>query len=116
MALKLKPSVYVAGLQPEALLAIMVARDVFGAHGYDCILTSGLDGKHGGGAKPSLHYSGQAVDFRVRHMPPELAPVVRAEMKEALGPDYDIVVEAAGTPNQHLHCEFDPKGDRRGDL
>lgn len=86
----------VAGLRVEALLAWMVAGSVYANHGEGCRLTAGLDSKHMPG---SLHYTGLAIDLG-----PPVAKEIVAELRVALGDDYDVVEEG-----DHIHIEFQPK-------
>ena len=97
----IKPGVDVRGIQPEILLARIIAGEVFARYGVACIITSGSEGKHKVG---SLHPKDQALDFRTRHMDKRLWPVVAEELGKALGPQYDVVLES-----DHIHCEYDPK-------
>ena len=79
----------------------MVARSVYEDHGYELILTEGTGGSHMEG---SLHYFGQAVDIRTRHVPDELRKVLSDDIRRRLTDDYDVVLEAT-----HIHLEYDPK-------
>lgn len=88
-------------LPPVLNLAVVVA-EVMAAHSVQCVITSGTDGKHKAG---SLHYAGQALDFRTRNLAADLKVKIATECRERLGADYDFVVEAT-----HFHCEHDPKG------
>ena len=69
--------------------------------GLPCVITSGSDGKHG---PNSLHYCGKALDLRTNSLRPEQVHPVFLALKEALGEQFDVVLEA-----DHIHCEFDPK-------
>jgi len=103
----IKDNVVVKGLQPEIILAYMIASEVFKSVGVvDCIITSGTEGKHKQGSK---HYSGNAIDLRTRNFPEggsssTFVDVVCHRLSNALTADYDIVKEAT-----HIHLEFDPK-------
>ena len=97
----IKPGVDVRGIQPEILLARIIAGEIFARYGVACIITSVLDGKHG---MDSKHYVGQAIDLRTRHMDERLWPIVAEELNKALGPQYDVVLES-----DHIHVEYDPK-------
>lgn len=102
----IKPGVLVKGLQPEILLAIIVAQEVYHVHGYVLTITSLLDGHEG---RPnSLHNKGLAVDLRTRIFVdyPALttAENIAADIRRRLTDDYDVVVET-----DHIHVEFDPK-------
>ncbi len=97
----IKPGVDVRGIQPEILLAIQEAREVYRAYDATLVITSALDRKHMTGSK---HYDGQAVDLRTKNlMSPNRARVAEA-INRALGPQYDVVLES-----DHIHIEFDPK-------
>ncbi len=98
----LKAGVKVAGMRPEILLAAVAAERVFEKAGFECTITSCVDGQHMVG---SLHSKGAAIDLRTRHVPHaiELRQIVD-RIKECLGAEYDVVVET-----DHLHIEYDPK-------
>lgn len=97
----IKPGVRVSGLRPELLLAIQIAHSVFNAYSErDMRITSVVDGKHSVG---SLHYVGHAVDLGISGLTVKPA-TLKAEIAEALGADYDVVLET-----DHLHIEFQPK-------
>ena len=97
----IKSGVKAGGLQPEILLAIMEAREVFRDLGAELVITSLFDGQH---MKGSLHYQGMAVDFRTRHLSQADRGLAAQRLRVALGPQYDVVLESS-----HIHCEFDPK-------
>lgn len=68
--------------------------------GIDCEITSGDDGDHMVGSK---HYEGLALDFRIRTIEQRLQGPVAIAVREALGDEYDVVLEAT-----HLHVEYHP--------
>ena len=70
--------------------------------GRDCIITSARDGKH---STNSLHYVGKALDMRTRDLTDAQIQALAGELREWLGPDFDVVVERT-----HIHVEYDPKG------
>ena len=80
--------------------ALKVDRLTKNLFGREAIITSALDGVHGEG---SLHYSGNAMDFRTRDFTAYLKGLYRKETANALGPDFDVVLERT-----HLHIEYDP--------
>jgi hypothetical protein len=105
MRLKEDGSVRLEGLQPQMVLAALIVHTIFEQWGYECIITSGSDGKHKGSAnRPSRHYSGNGLDFRIRHVVKENRPALVKDLSEALGPDFDVVLHAT-----HVHVEYDPK-------
>lgn len=98
MAITLKPGVRAAGIRPEIALALHVADGIWQAQGQDLVVTSLTEGLH---SRTSLHYFGAAADFRIWNIDAERA---RRELADALGEDYDVVLE-----QDHIHCEFQPK-------
>lgn len=99
--LRLKKGVSISGMRPDMVLAIIVVEGILASGGYETVITSALDSKHGTG---SLHYVGLALDFRTRHIEDDLLPVITDEFKQALGKNYDVVLE-----HNHWHIEFQPK-------
>ena len=70
-------------------------------------LTSVNDGVHKTG---SLHYNGNAVDIRSKIYPQDqVHECVRLFRASPDGARYDLLFESPGTPNEHLHLEFDPE-------
>lgn len=99
--ISIKPGASVRGLRPEMALALTVADQVYGAHGYDLVVTEGTGGKHGVG---SLHYVGLAVDLRASNVAAPFVGVIAADLGKALGAEYDVVAES-----DHIHVEHQPK-------
>lgn len=98
---KLKKSARIAGLKPEMVLGIMLMKGVFDKYDRDLVITSALDSSHGRG---SLHFVGQALDLRTRHLQENTVGPIVSELEEALGPDFDVILEG-----NHIHVEFQPK-------
>ena len=96
--MQLKEGVSIAGLQPEIVLALIIAEAVFVESAQLLTVTSAVDGEHMEG---SLHYVGAAVDLRY---PTEGAPSVVSKLTTQLGDNYDVVPETT-----HIHIEFQPK-------
>lgn len=69
----------------------------------ETVVTSGNDGTHMNGSK---HYMGEAFDFRVHHWPMGLKDKIYQDIKAQLGKEFDCLLEAVGTPNEHLHVEI----------
>ena len=97
----IKSSVDLRGLQPQMCIAYLIASRCYEKHGYTCVITSASDSKHG---PNSLHYCGKALDIRTRHLPSPSKQLLRDQIAEALGPQFDVVLEA-----DHIHMEFDVK-------
>ena len=102
--LNLKTSVNPKGIQPEILLAIVAMERIYYRHGHDMVITSLFDGKHGAHTLHQRDGVCRAVDVRTRMLPNEIIPNMLQEIKDALGPHYDVVLEA-----DHIHVEFDIK-------
>lgn len=98
--MRLKEGVRAAGIRAEVALAAAIANHVYKAHGYDLVITSLLDGKH---SATSLHYAGAAMDLRTRHLKPGDADAIVSDLSDALGQDFDVVLES-----DHIHVEFQP--------
>lgn len=115
----LREGVQLHNLSPQIVLAIVVAdqchtvalegkEETFGTLP-DMVVTSVADGKHRPG---SLHYRGEAVDIRTRHLSRVDANYFAEAVSEALGAEYDVVLER---DPPHLHIEYDPKLKRGKD-
>ena len=89
------------GLRPEMVVALIIVKDAFISRGANCVITSGIEGRHGRG---SLHLVGAALDFRTGSMSREQVSEIATEIREGLGLDFDVVVE-----DTHLHVEWQPK-------
>lgn len=100
-----KPGALVPATE-EMRYASQVIAGVWQRYGYTATLTSGLDGEH---KEDSLHYSGMATDWRTKDLPATKKSQMIAEVKNILGIHYDVLFEYAGTPNEHMHVEYDPK-------
>lgn len=100
----------IVDVKPQTVLAIAVAGSIWQAAGVDLEVTSVLDGKHMLG---SFHYKGLAVDLRTNSIQGEgrFAKVqkLRNDLAEALGEDFDVLLEDLGLPNEHVHVEYQPK-------
>lgn len=104
--MKLKAGIKLGGLVPQMALGAFIVAEVYYGHGASCTVTSANDSKHG---TDSLHYQGRALDFRTKDFAGDKQALL-AELKEALGENYDVVLEDADGPNQHIHVEYQPKG------
>lgn len=100
-----KVGVKLTDLKPQIVLAIMCIESFYSEINVPCVITSCNDGVH---SNVSLHFSGNAVDIRTKNYP-DNKHVLRDNIKIALGDNFDVVFEAEGTDNEHLHVEYDPK-------
>ena len=101
--MKLKAGVRLTDLQPQMVLAAFIVDEIYADA--ECTITSANDSKH---SDASLHYKGCALDFRTKDYAGD-KQALRDRIKAALGPDFDVVLEALGEDNEHIHVEYDPK-------
>lgn len=101
---KLKTGVSIQALTSQMVLAVTAVHSVYDSLGYDCVLTSGDDGLHG---EKSLHYAGNACDFRTRCIPKEEHEHLTELIRDVLSVDFDVVLEET-----HIHVEYQPRGGR----
>lgn len=117
MIFQFKAGTEVEVLTSDLLLGLLGLAHIMETHiGKDAVkvltITSVNDGIHKTG---SLHYSGNAVDIRSKIYKRELVEeVIRMFRASTDGPRYDLLLEAPGTPNEHLHLEYDPKHENNG--
>lgn len=106
----IKSDVILYGMRPEMAIVYAIAKSVFEKHGYGCVITSAVGKKHG---DKSLHPPGFAHDYRSKHINElQMKYQILSELKQAL-PQCDILLEYVDKPEEHYHCEFDPKNDER---
>jgi hypothetical protein len=101
--MKLKDDVRVLGTRNELTIGLLVAWGVFMERGLACVITGAIEGKH---SRASLHYAGDAVDLRIRHVAPDQREQIADEIRDRIGPDFDVVLES---DPPHIHIEFQPK-------
>lgn len=106
-ALRFKDGVLWTGTKMEIVTAILRVWELFNELNIpELTVTSLRDGHHMTG---SLHPHGEAVDIRTHGLGTDLPPVLIQKIKTILGPGYDVILESRGTPNEHIHVEWDPK-------
>lgn len=86
------------GSRPEIVLAMFIAERLYDSIGQTLIITSVSDGKH---MRASIHYTGGAFDCG---LPGRDGPGMRQRIANALGQDFDVVLE-----DDHIHIEWQPK-------
>jgi hypothetical protein len=105
--MRLKSTVQLHGLTPQAVLAMLVADEVYEANGFELIVTSCNDLEH---SPKSLHQHGRAFDSRVRHIADhDVRERIRQEISQKL-PGFDVLLEEYPDhpDNDHIHVEWDP--------
>lgn len=116
MIVAIKHTASIKGLTPEMMAGWMIVTAVFFSfNAEECTVTSGVDSKHG---KDTLHQRNtdddpepdcNALDFRTKTFKGDKF-ALRDRCRSWLGPQFDVVLEALNTDNEHMHVEFDPKG------
>jgi hypothetical protein len=96
-----KDGAVIKTMPPVVLDGIIEIAMIFARNGYPFVITEKDGGKHMDG---SLHYTGFAIDFRSWVVPVHKRPALLAQIKRALGPDWDVVEE-----HDHFHAEYQPK-------
>lgn len=75
----------------------------------DCWITSANDADHSGQPvdddTKDPHYMGKAVDLRSHDVRPELREACRVRLAVTLGPNYVVLLEHPGSPNEHYHVQ-----------
>lgn len=102
--MRLKAGVRLHGLQPQLVLAAMIAEPLWRELGApELVITSGTDSTHSG---RSCHYAGAALDFRTSNLPGGNADAGKAatELQFRLSSDYQVIAEA-----DHVHVEWQPR-------
>jgi hypothetical protein len=99
LAVAVKPGAIVNSVQAMEYARRVIA-GIFNRNSYQLVITSGIDSVHMAG---SLHYTGRAEDYRTRDIHPADLSRMVAEIRSALGSDYDVIIEP-----DHLHVEYDP--------
>jgi len=95
-----KTGISVRGIRPEILAARMVAAHIWKRYGQELVITSGSEGKH---SKGSSHYRGEAEDYRTRYFDPLSVQGIADELQDALGDEYQVIVETT-----HIHVQWKP--------
>ncbi len=103
----LKFGAKIAGLKPEILLGLMIVNSVFEKYKVDLIITECTGGNH---MENSLHYKGLAADIRSKHIQSRKDKNdILNDCRELLGANFDFIIEALDTANEHFHVEMDLK-------
>jgi len=95
-------SVSLQGLSSQMAWAMNVTNDLLREEfNVEMVITSANDAHH---SRTSLHYTGEAIDFRTRDLSPVELPVMVAKLRSSLFQDFDVVLE-----DDHCHLEHQPK-------
>lgn len=102
----LKSGVKLDKLTPQMALGANIVAQVFASLGYRCVITSGSDGEH---MRESKHGTGEALDFRTKHVASDDKQRLLVQVRARLGREYDVLLEHLEGDSEHLHVEYDPK-------
>ena len=97
--MKIKKGVSLLGLKPEMLIALMIAKDIIESYNIECVITSGVEGKHS--KKTSKHYVGYGIDFRSRDILENQRQEVADKIDSALGNEFYCAFEV-----NHYHISY----------
>ncbi len=108
--MKIKDGVSLAGLVPQMVLAAVIVRDAYAARDplCSCTITSANDGTHGVDSLHSRDGLCRALDFRTHDYHGDVEKLGQ-DIRDALGADFDVVIEDLNHANEHIHVEWDPK-------
>lgn len=106
---RLKSGVNLAPLRPELDSAILVVisayHEFMNDDDYTPVITSANDFE--GHAQRSAHYSGAAVDFRIKDIGNlQKRKALAAQIADALGKRFTVLHEDIGSANEHLHIQL----------
>lgn len=101
-----KEGVVFKRLIPQILRLLLIAETIWEQMDQVAVVTSANDGVHKDG---SLHYQDAALDLRTHMLSQTERDATWGNLKQRLGKDWDVILEAPGTPNEHIHCEYQPK-------
>ena len=104
-----KPGVNLETLRPELDSVILVVvgayHEFMGDDDFMPVITSGND--YEGHAACSAHYSGAAVDFRIKDIGSlQTRKALAKQVASALGSRFLVLHEDIGTANEHLHIQL----------
>ena len=102
--MRFKQGVDQKGVHPAVWYALGIAEMIYALVNRELVVTSLKDGVHSSG---SLHYQGRAADLRTRHLSKQETTDTFSRLKNKLDYwVYDVILE-----KDHIHLEYDPKGD-----
>jgi hypothetical protein len=98
--MEIKVGVKIENVSTDLLYAMYMTARLMDVVKVDFVVTSVNDGVHKVG---SLHYKGNAFDFRIRNFGEVSVFAFCSKLRLALGSKYDVVLES-----DHVHVEYDP--------
>ena len=107
MGIIVKRGASIEGCGPEILLAAIKIEPLYAMLSVDLVITSGSEEyKHS--SHRSAHYRGDAQDWRIKSIPKQDRKKLLKAIKRKLGPDYVVIHENIGTPQEHIHAHWSP--------
>ena len=111
MGLTIKPGASVAKMTDRMRVACAAVEDCYATFGVACVLTSGDEettthkGRPVAGDTVDPHYLGKAADFSIHAVPEAKRQALIDMIEQDLGPEFVVLWEAEGTPNEHCHVQ-----------
>ncbi|MCD6163748.1 MAG: hypothetical protein J7K40_15210 [candidate division Zixibacteria bacterium] len=101
-------TVKLAGLKSEMVMASILVSQVFEKYHLGTIITAGTEEFYPDGKRihmvGSKHITGEALDFRSRHIPDAVYSKLCSDIVDAVGGEYQLIKH-----ENHLHLELDPE-------
>ncbi len=104
--MRLTASSRLRSITPQMVFGAMCIESAYREVGVECIVTSAHDKKHG---RNSLHFSGNAVDFRTKNVPRAKLDGLVQRCRKNCGVDFEVILEFRDEEQEHLHCEYQPE-------
>ena len=99
-------TVKMVGIVPEMIVALILVDQVFDKYSLGTIITAGAEEFYPDGKRihmvGSKHITGEALDFRSRHIPHAVYTKLCADIQDAVGAEFQL-----SRHRRHLHLEFD---------
>lgn len=95
-----------SSLAPAGAQILEKIKQLVASYNFNLTITSARDGVHSGPLDP--HHSGEAFDLRTHGLSQAQVDLLLNDLKAALYQDprrFYAFVEAAGTPNEHIHVQ-----------
>ena len=93
-------------LAPAGARILEILKSLVDSYPFDVTITSARDGVHSGPADP--HHTGQAFDLRTNTLFNEQKQLLLTSLRARLYKNprrFYVTLEAAGTSNEHIHCQ-----------
>jgi hypothetical protein len=97
-----KQGVTLEGLKPEIRLLLAGIELLYKRAGSELTVTCTT----GGHPEDDPHTHGYAIDCRTHGLTPAKQSSLRFAIEDYLGPRYTVLLEAPGTPNEHIHIQL----------